>query len=1121
MESIRFEALGPSMHREISHTRQPFAGESNFSLYALTGLLGLIIAADLWPVAAAWLSAAGWSVPIWPNEFYPGYRIALIAAVLGGARVLYSSIEGLLAGRIGADLAIAIACLAAILTRKPLVAAEVVFIGMVGECLEAFTFDRAQKAIRNFVHIFPHRCWVCRDGQEVRIHAHDVQPGDHVIVKAGARVPVDGRVIEGRSTVDAGALTGESMPVDKGPGDEVLAGSLNQFGVLHVHAVRVAEHTIAGQVIEMTARSLAQKSEIERTADRLARYFLPVVLGLAALTLVGGTLIGLCGFGRITRTWSEALAWSIDPTLAVLVVACPCALILATPATVIAALGRLAGTGILIKGSPALERLATVNTLAFDKTGTLTEGRMVLGDIKPMGGHHADFILATAAKVEQASEHPLARLIVDAARERQLAIEPAGHCQVQPGAGVATTDGSGAIAVGTGRWFRDQGIAISQEAESLAGTLAGAGQTPVLVARNGAVIGVIGARDCVRPEARGIIAELRSLGIGRISLLTGDRVAVAQTVAREAGIDLVHAELLPDQKAAWIAEERRTAGRHVGMIGDGINDAPALAGADVGLAIGGAEVDLVAEAGDIVLMGEPLRMLPFLVRLSRECVRIIRQNIIGFAFGVNIIGIVLTGWIWPLLSVDPAWHDQAPLAGVVYHQLGSLAVLLNAMRLLWFERAGSKKLAAARSWLHRTDAWLDHYLDPHRLGHWFADHRRRLQIGAGLLAFLLYLASGLLVVQSDEVVIVRRFGRQLTPEMGPGWYWTWPWPIDEAVRLRPDQVRTIALGYRLEPDGGKGSLAWESTHDGDGTARRPEEAVMLTGDGNLVEIQATVAYTVDRAHLADYLFSAPDAEGILRADAESVLRQAVATRPFLSMLTKSRGALEDDVLARLTERCQAYGNNCLGVRVTAVTLHDLHPPREVVPAYHDVAKAMENRDRQINEAQAESIRQHREALSKGKQLVYEAEADSRARVRLAESEADVFLSRLRARRDEPDDGTGVSWSPGFSRLKPGLQQAAVKHDSTHVAAISALTDFRLFWDALAQALAGRDKIIIDADGVPGRRNLLLLDPESWRIPSLLPTRPGTRKTPAPPARPSSSPGRASPPRPDDEEAPDT
>jgi regulator of protease activity HflC (stomatin/prohibitin superfamily) len=423
--------------------------------------------------------------------------------------------------------------------------------------------------------------------------------------------------------------------------------------------------------------------------------------------------------------------------------------------------------------------------------------------------------------------------------------------------------------------------------------------------------------------------------------------------------------------------------------------------------------------------------------------------------------------------------------------------------------------------LRRADIWLDNHLDPHRLSHWAADHRRRLLALAGLGALFFYMGSGFLVVPSDEVAIVRRFGRQLTPELGPGWYWTWPWPVDQAVRLRPDQIRTITLGYRSQADAGKASLAWESAHDADGSARRPEEAVMLTGDGNLVEVQASVTYAVDRAHLADYLFSALDVEGVLRAQAESVLRQTVAARPFLTLLTKSRGAFQDEVLQRLTARCQDYGKNGLGLRVEAVTLHDLHPPREVVAAYHDVAKAMENRDRQINEAQAESIRQHREALSKGKQLVYEAEADSQARVRAAESEADVFLSRLRARRDEPDDSAAASGRPGFSRLKPGLQPSAIKHDAAHVAVIAALTDFRLFWDALAQALAGRDKIIIDADEVPGRRNLLLLDPESWRIPSLLPTRRGAPRNPPPATPQGSAPGRAAPQRPDDEEAPDT
>src|SRR6266852_2636216 len=273
------------MHREISHADQAFHKESNLSLYLLTGLLGLIIGIDLWPQLARWLGTWGLTLPSWPQEI-AGYRLALLAAVLGGARVLYGSLENLLEGRLGADLAIAIACVAGILIGVPLVAAEIVFIGMVGECLESFTFERTQRAIQRIVEVCPRRCSVLRDGQEVRVRTSEVQVGDRVLVKPGGRVPVDGVVLEGSSAVDQSALTGESLPVAKSPGDEILAGSLNQFGALTIEARRVAEHTVVGRVIELTARALKDKAPLERTADRLARYFLPVVLGLAALTFL-------------------------------------------------------------------------------------------------------------------------------------------------------------------------------------------------------------------------------------------------------------------------------------------------------------------------------------------------------------------------------------------------------------------------------------------------------------------------------------------------------------------------------------------------------------------------------------------------------------------------------------------------------------------------------------------------------------------------------------------------------------------------------------------------------------------------------------------------------------------
>src|SRR6266851_4355264 len=325
----------PAMHREISRADQVFYQERNLSLYLLTGLVGFLLALDLWPGFAEW-SGIGLT---WPQEVYPGYRIALIAAILGGARVLFHSFERLLEGRLGADLALGIACVAAILFGKPLVAAEIVFIGMLGECLECITFERTQRAIRRIVEICPRRSWVLRDGQEVRVLTTEVQVGDRVVVKPGGRIPVDGVVVEGQSTVDVSAITGENFPVDKGPGAEVLAGTLNQFGSLIIDARRVAEHTVVGRVIELTRAALKDKVTLERTADRLTRYFLPAVLGLAALTFLGALLMNMAFPAGAKRGLWEAISLSINPTLAVLVVACPCALILATPAAVMAALG--------------------------------------------------------------------------------------------------------------------------------------------------------------------------------------------------------------------------------------------------------------------------------------------------------------------------------------------------------------------------------------------------------------------------------------------------------------------------------------------------------------------------------------------------------------------------------------------------------------------------------------------------------------------------------------------------------------------------------------------------------------------------------------------------------------
>jgi Cu+-exporting ATPase len=1099
------------MHREISHADEAFDRPNNLSLYLLTGLLAIIIGIDLWPAFAGWGPLRDLGLPTWPRELY-GYRIALLAAILGGARVLYGSLEGLFEGKVGADVALAIATIAAILIGEPLVAAEVVFIGMLGECLEAITFDRTQRAVRRLVEVFPRRCWLLRDGQEVRVLTGEVKVGDRVVVKPGARMPVDGVVVDGRSALDVSALTGETMPVDKGTGDEVLAGALNQFGALTVEARRVGEQTVAGRVIELTARALKDKAPLERTADRLARYFLPVVLGLAAVTFLAalfyyGTTV-LRPADAVRLGWGEAARLAVYPTLAVLVVACPCALILATPAAVIAALGRLAGTGILIKGGSALERLARVDAFAFDKTGTLTEGRLELGDVVGLNGARADEVLRAAATAEQRSEHVLARLIVQQATARGLAPAPVEEFLAHPGAGVTARAGGDTLVVGTPRLLQEQGLALPAEVAAVLGQLDATGQTALLVARSGVILGAIGARDRVRPEAKAVVEELRALGISDIALLTGDRAAAAKVVAEALGISDVQAELLPQQKAEAVAA-RRQQGRRVAMVGDGINDAPALAVADVGLAISG--TDVAAEAGDVVFMGDPLRHLPLLVRLSRETVRVIRQNILLFAFGVNAVGIVVTAWLWPLLA-PAAWYSEGPVAAVVYHQLGSLAVLLNAMRLLGFERAStSPTWRRWRAGFERFNAWAERSLDLHEALHWLGHRWKPVAAALALLAVAGYALSGLTQVEAGEVAVVRRFGRPLDDDLGPGLHWRWPWPVEQVTRVRPEELRDVEIGFRSDRKaaGPPAALAWSSPHGGDGMRRVPDEAVMITGDGNLVELLATVRYSIKKPHV--YLFEVGDPEAILRSDAEAVLREVVGGRPFHELLTAQRAALARDVLARLDERCRRHGPDGLGIRLDGLALHDLHPPQDVVPDYYKVTQAMEARDREINQARAGVLYNPR-SLDQSEKLVADAERDggrtglslaeaaslalrtvrraqaARAeKVSAAEAGRDVFLARQGARGELSAETEWLLALDAIGEIRTGKAPAAAyegyqKRRADLLALQPVLNDFRLFWTELGRALAGRDKLIIDADKVPGRRNLLLLDPDQFRVP---------------------------------------
>jgi P-type Cu+ transporter len=1086
------------MHREIRHADSAFARPSAAGLYAFTAMLGVLILRDLWPAIAGFLLGAGADVGVWSNKFL-GFRFALFAAVLGGARILYGALDSLMAGRLGADLAVALACIAAILIDEPLVAAEVVVIAMVGECLEAWTFTRTQRGIQKLVEVFPRKCWMLRDGQEVAVDTNTVRVGDRVRVKPGKKVPVDGVVVEGQSTVDTSPLTGESVPAERTVGDEVLAGSINQLGVLTVEARRVAEQTVAGRVIELTAKALKDKAPVERQADRLAKYFLPAVLALAALTFAFNVAYQMGPLKPPTQRLPFGLAvrMSVYPTLAVLVVACPCALVLATPAAVIAALGRLAGTGVLVKGGAALERLASVKTFAFDKTGTLTEGRLELGEVLAFGVS-GDELLRIAAAAERGSEHPLGRLIVFAAETRQLSMTTADAFQAHPGGGVAATVDGAAIVIGTRRFLEQSGVAISSNVDAAQARLDADGQTSLLVARAGQVIGVIGAKDRIRPDAADVVAELRLSGIERIVMLTGDRLAAAKTVAEALNIADVHAGLLPTEKAELVATlsplSPRFGGRGAGgeggnargqrnansdplsptpltpsptppeaggegntnvcFVGDGINDAPALAKATVGIAVGSA-TDVAAEAGDIVMMGEPLRHLALLYRLSLETVKVVRQNIVWFAFGVNLVGIVLAGLLWPLFAPTAEWYERAPLIGVLYHQLGSLAVLLNSMRLLGFERASTNHtIKTARGRLKDFDQWLGSLrLDD--LLHWAGHRWKPITVGALVIAGAGYAASGLTQVGAGEVGVVKRFGRA-SAELEPGLHLRWPNPVETVVKLRPAEVRVIEIGFRSTANEG---LTWSASH-GD-IRRMADESLMITGDGNLVEVSATLRY-----HIADprtYLFAVEEPEALLRSAAESALREQVASQAFLELLTTRRSSFQKDVSDRLLIRLHELAPDGVGVSIEGLTVHDLHPPAEVVSAYHDVARAIQARDQQVNRAEAQATQLRGQATEEALRELAEAEATRSERLEAAKAARDSFLYWYKLRNELPAAEL-ANYPDSASRLEALNQRKR-------------LTESRLAWEVMVEVLRGRDKVILDVDAPRGRRHLYLVDPE--------------------------------------------
>jgi Cu+-exporting ATPase len=533
---------------------------------------------------------------------------------------------------------------------------------VLGRWLEARARGGTSEAIRRLLALQPRTARRVDPGGERDVPIDQVVPGDLLRVRPGERVAVDGAVVEGASSVDESMLTGESLPIAKGPGATVIGGSINRTGTFTFRATRVGRDTVLAQIVRLVEEAQGSKAPIQRLADRIAAVFVPIVLGVAALTFVVWLLWGP----------EPAFFHALTNAVGVLVIACPCAMGLATPTAVMVATGRGAQLGVLIKSAGALEVLHRVQVVVLDKTGTLTVGRPRVTDVIAAADLEPDAVLALAAAVEQGSEHPLGEAIAAEAKARGLALPPVGEFQAVPGEGVEGVTEAGRVLLGNRRLMEGRGVEVDA-LEARIQALARDGKSPVYVALAGQVHGLIAVADVLKPEAVEAVAGLRGLGL-EVAVLTGDARPTAEAIARQVGIDRVLAEVRPDQKAEEI-KRLQAAGRLIAMVGDGINDAPALAQADVGLAMSSG-TDVAIEAADVTLMRGDLLGVVSAVELSRRTVSIVKQNL-AWAFGYNLVLIpVAAGMLYPIWG----WQLSPILAGVAM-ALSSVSVVANSLRL--------------------------------------------------------------------------------------------------------------------------------------------------------------------------------------------------------------------------------------------------------------------------------------------------------------------------------------------------------------------------------------------------------------------------------------------------------
>jgi len=616
-----------------------------------------------WLVAAAGAAITAGAVAGWlghATAAIAAYAVAIALSIPGPLRRAWTSLK---VRALDINLLMVIAVAGAAALGDWLEAATVVWLFGLAQWLEVRSMERARHAIRSLMTIAPSVATVRRDGADLQIPVGEVRIGDVVVVRPGDRLPVDGVVLSGDSAINQAPVTGESWPAEKSPGDLVFAGTINGNGALEIEARRPASDSTLARIIHLVEHAQSRRAPVQTFVDRFARRYTPAVVILAvAVAIVPPLAIGgLSGFTSLFGIWGYR-------ALALLVVACPCALVISTPVSIVSALTAAARAGVLIKGGAHLERLASIRAIAFDKTGTLTRGEVTVTDVVAVDGTTSDGVLAVAASLEARSEHPIGRAIVDRARTAGLVIDPGAGYRALPGLGAEATVAAAPAIVGSHRLFEDRRL-CTPALHACVEDVERRGGTPVLVGHDGAPLGVIGLADELRSESRQAVAGLRGYGIDRVVLLTGDVRANARAALNHATLDEAHAELMPGEKVAVLARLRERHGP-VAMVGDGINDAPALAAADVGIAMGVAGSDIALETADVVLMSDDLSKLPFALRLARTTRGNIRQNV-GIALSLKLAFVVLAA-----AGVATMWM------AVVADTGASLLVTANSLRLL-------------------------------------------------------------------------------------------------------------------------------------------------------------------------------------------------------------------------------------------------------------------------------------------------------------------------------------------------------------------------------------------------------------------------------------------------------